>query len=137
MSKLSRKSSSGFGLPVFQREKKARNVDKTPTKDRGTVDEDKEAEEDVQLGLSVDSLGRGADASQEEDKVVGKARSSRMSGRSWSSVFSGKIGKGKEKQAEKGRDREQTPSISEASLTSASPSLEQSEMAEDGEGRLE
>lgn len=104
MAKLTRKSSSGkFSLPVFSREKKPRSA-------RGgagglTVDEDG----DEALANSFDSLTR-------EDKKV--------STRSWSAMFAGKMGKGRETRGE-------TPSLSEASAAS-----ETGDEEVDEEGRL-
>jgi len=127
MSKLSRKSSSGkFGLPVFQRgDKKQRTADRVK---EASVGEDKEGEEEGggPLSLSVDSVPRGpSEADRDEPKSSTKA-----GGRSWSAMFTGKIGKAKEK--EKVSGGEKTPSISEASLTSASEAN-----AEEGEVDVE
>ena len=110
MRKLSRKSSGGkFGLPVFQREKKSKNAEKT-------VSEETEGGDEFQLSASGESLPKVAGAAEKEDK-----RPERNAGRSWSAVFSGKIGKTKDKKdtsKEHAADKEQTPSISEASTTS-------------------
>lgn len=98
MQKLSRKTSTSgkFGLPSFTREKRHRNTDRAKETPVG-----EEADEDDVLSASVDSMpGRDVGGS---DKRQDKASTMR----SWSSVFTGKIGKGKEK----------TPSISEASMS--------------------
>jgi len=106
MSKLSRKSSSGkFGLPSFQRsDKKARNADKA----KETVGEDLREDEDGLMSQSIDSISKLSEADRDEPRP-GKAV------RSWSAMF--KVGKGKEKEKSGG---DKTPSIDEASLTSAS-----------------
>jgi len=99
MQKLSRKSSgSKFGLPSFSRDKKQRAADKAKEATLG-----EEGDEDDLLSNSIDSIGAAKD---KDDK-----KQDRASMLSWSSVFSGKIGKSKEK------GEEQTPSISEASMS--------------------
>jgi hypothetical protein len=91
MAKLTRKSSSGkFGLPVFSREKK------TPRRGgNNLIDEDED-----ELTHSMDSIIN-------EDKRA----SGRGSTRSWSSMFTGKKGKGRDQ-------KDETLSLSEASAAS-------------------
>lgn len=97
MRKLSRKHSGGkFGLPVFQRDKKAKTAEKT-------LNEETESPEDISEAAGTD---------KEDSK-----RLERTPSRSWN-VFSSKMGKGKDKKEQ--LDKEKTPSVSEASTTSAS-----------------
>jgi len=104
MSKLSRKSSSGkFGLPSFQRSDKK-------SKAKETVGEDLREDEDGMMSQSIDSISKLSEADRDEPRP-GKAV------RSWSAMF--KVGKAKEKEKTAGSG-EKTPSIDEASLTSAS-----------------
>ncbi|KAF2150640.1 hypothetical protein K461DRAFT_280632 [Myriangium duriaei CBS 260.36] len=114
MRKLSRKSSGGkFGLPVFQlqREKKSKNAEKTVS------EETEEDSTDNPESASRESLPKTPSGTEKDDK-----RPERNTGRSWSAVFTGKIGKGKKdsKEPSSAVDKEQTPSVSEASTTDAS-----------------
>lgn len=86
MAKLQRKTSSSgkFSLPVFSREKKPRS--------NRIMDEDE------------DSLAHSYDSITKDDKKGGSTRS-------WSSMFVGKMGKGKDRS-------DKTPSLSEASAAS-------------------
>ncbi|TKX24376.1 fibronectin type III domain-containing protein 1 [Elsinoe australis] len=118
MQRLSRKSSSGkFALPVFQ--KKSRAVEKK----EGTVEEGG-MEEGGMMG-SVDSLSRSGVA--EEEKAAGDKGKEK---RTWSTGFGFGFGKGKGKAVDEGKDKEgkeQTPSVSEASLASGSEAAGDSE----------
>lgn len=107
MAKLTRKSSSGkFSLPVFSREKKAR-----PTREERIMDE-----EDDALTSSLDSISR--------EDGQGKKSDRGGSVRSWSSMFTGSIRKGKDR-------ADKTPS--RASLSEASAASETGDDDEDDE----
>ncbi|KAJ9632136.1 hypothetical protein H2203_000537 [Taxawa tesnikishii (nom. ined.)] len=99
MQKLTRKSSSGkFGLPVFNRDKKQRFKG---SENEGAVGEEGEGEMNTSVGsLATPGREEGRDRRDKEKRE----------GRSWSSVFTGKMGK-KDKANE-------TPSLSGASLAS-------------------
>lgn len=88
MAKLTRKSSSGkFGLPVFNREKKRGGREST------ILGED---EEDP-LARSMDSIGGAGGSSLRDEGSTSSSAKKPSAGRSWSSVFVGKMGKGKDK----------------------------------------